>query len=143
MGIERNGRTGSRLDMNIDDQLEPLTVYNYDVSPAMDGLIKHVLKMIPERYTEKFPSFSVFECHSPWDAHVEPEGLVFLDPSLLNLPRNIAVGIIAHEFAHVFLMHIGKGGLGDEHAADALACRWGFRKQLEAMRESCGPPTEE
>lgn len=142
MGTEKNRGTGSHSDVNIDDELEPLTVHNYDVSPVMDGLIRHVLKMIPEHYTEEFPSFSVFEVYSRWGAHVEEEN-IFCDPSLLNLPRDVAIGTLAHEFAHVFLRHTGKGGSGDEHEADALACRWGFRKQVEAMRECYGPPTEE
>ena len=129
--------------MNIDNELEPLTVYNYDVSPEMDRLVRHILKMIPDCYTEEFPSFSVSETYSPWGAHVEEDGKIFCDPNLLNLPYDAAIGTLVHEFAHIFLRHTGKGGLGDEHEADALACHWGFKKQIEAMRKHCGPPTED
>lgn len=108
----------------------------------MDRLVRSVLEFIPNKYADKFPSFSVFEFHSPWDAHVEPEGSVFLDPSLLNLPRNIAVGIIAHEFAHIFLGHTGKGGLHDKREADALASKWGSTEEVKAMRQHLGPPTD-
>jgi hypothetical protein len=90
-GTNRNGGTGNRSDMNIDDELEPLAVYSYDVSPAMGQLIRHVLKTIPDHYREEFPSFSVFEGHSPWSAHVEAEGRIFGDPSLLNLPWDVAI----------------------------------------------------
>jgi len=128
--------------MNIDDELEPLTVYNYDVSPAMNHLIRHVLKRIPDHYAGDFPSFSVFEAHSPWGAHVDPEGIIFCDPSLLNLPWGVAIGTLVHEFAHVFLGHTGKGGLADEREADALARRWGFSKEVDAMRKLYGPPTK-
>jgi hypothetical protein len=74
--------------MDINSKLEPLTVYNYEVSSGMDTLVRCVLKRIPDSYAEQFPSFSVFESHSPWDAHVEredieEEGKVFCDPRLL------------------------------------------------------------
>jgi len=143
MGTDKNAGTGKRSDMKIGDELEPLTVYYYDVSAAIDRLVRHVLKIIPDHYTEEFPSFSVFERYSRWGAHVEEEGNIFCDPSLLNLPWDVAIGTLAHEFAHVFLGHTGKGGLGDEREADALACRWGFRKQIEAIRKIYGPPTED
>lgn len=142
IGTNRNTNTSSRSDMNIDNELEPLTVYNYDVSPDMDRLVRYILKTIPDCYTEEFPSFSLFGTYSPWGAHVEEEGKIFCDPSLLNLPWNVAIGTLAHEFAHVFLKHTGKGGLDEDYAADALACSWGFKKEIEAMRELDGPPTE-
>ena len=127
--------------MNIDDELEPLTVYSYDVSAAMDGLVRYVLKTIPNSYADEFPSFSVFETYSPWNAHVD-QGEVLLSPSLLNLPWDIAIGTLAHEFAHVFLGHTGMAGLQEEHEADALACQWGFTEEIKAMRQRFGPATD-
>jgi hypothetical protein len=133
--------------MDIDDELEPLTVHNYDVSPGMDNLIRHVLKIIPDSYSEEFPSFSVFETCSSWEAHVERETLeevaiVYLDRKCLDMPRDVAVGTLAHEFAHVFLEHSGnKAGLPEEDEADKLACQWGFTREIEAMRQYHGPPT--
>ncbi len=47
--------------MEIDDELKPLTIHNYEVSPAMHNLIIHVLKTIPDGYLDDFPSFSVYE----------------------------------------------------------------------------------
>ena len=133
--------------MEIDDELEPLTVYNYEVSPPMHNLVKHVLKAIPDEYTKDFPSFSVFETHSPWGAHVEADGeggrSIFCDPRLLDSPTDVAIGTLAHEFAHLFLGHTGKGGLQEDYEADELACRWGFSAEAEAMRQHCGPPTDE
>jgi hypothetical protein len=126
--------------MDIDSKLEPLTVYNYDVSPAMGSLIRQVLKWIPDEYTKQFPSFSVFEAHSPWDAHVE-DGKVFCDPNLLELPKDVAIGTLAHEFAHVFLGHMGES-LAEDYEADDLACQWGFTKEVGAMREQFGPPID-
>jgi len=100
--------------------------------------------VIPDSYTEEFPLFSVFEAYSPWDAHVE-EGKIFCDPKLLNMPRDVAIGALAHEFAHLFLRH-GMGGKGDlrkEHEADALACQWRFTEEVKAMRQYFGPPTDQ
>lgn len=128
--------------MEIDDELEPLTVYHYDVSPLLDVLVRHVLETIPDSYADEFPSFSVFEAHSAWGAHVE-EGKIFCDSSLLDMPRAIAIGTLAHEFAHLFLRHPVAGGLQDEYKADELACQWGFTEEVRAMRQHLGHPTEE
>lgn len=134
--------------MDINSELEPLTVHNYEVSPAMDNLVRYVLKVIPDSHTEDFPSFSVFETYSPRDAYVERADIkevanVFCPPELLDMPRDVAIGTLAHEFAHVFLNHTGKGGLRDEYEADALACQWGFTEEITAMRQHSGPPTNE
>jgi len=134
--------------MKVDDKLEPLTVYNYDVTPAMDTLVRHVLKRIPDSYAEGFPSFSVFESCSPWGAHVEradieEEGKIFCNPRLVNMAKNVAIGILAHEFAHLFLGHTGARSLQCEYQADELACQWGFKKEVRAMRRHLGPPTDE
>ena len=111
----------------------------------MDYLVRHVLLVIPDSYAEEFPSFSVFEAHSPWGAHVEKggegDGTIYCDSSLLSLPIDVAVGILAHEFAHLFLRHCGKGGLSDEWEADALASKWGFTEQIKVMRQHIGSPT--
>lgn len=129
--------------MHIDSELEPLTVYNYEVFPAMDNLVRHVLEVIPDSYTEEFPSFSVFErAYSPWDAYVEEEK-VFCNPSLLDMPQDVAIGTLAHEFAHLFLRHTGEGGLREDYEADGLAHQWGFAEQIRAMRNIAGPPTLE
>ncbi len=132
--------------MNIDRELEPLTVYQYEVSAAMDSLVRHVLAVIPDSYAEDFPSFSVFEAPSLEGARVEKggegDGTIYLDSSLLQFPIDIAVGILAHEFAHLFLRHDGKGGLSDEREAGALASKWGFTEQIKAARQHIGPPTD-
>jgi hypothetical protein len=133
--------------MNIDSELEPLTVYQYQVSAAMDSIVRHILATIPDSYTEEFPSFSVFETRSSWEAHVEQDGdaggIIYCDSSLLQFPRDVTVGILAHEFAHLFLRHDGKGGLHDEWEADALASKWGFTKEIKTMRQQMDPPTDD
>ncbi len=134
--------------MEFNSKLAPLTVYNYKVSSAMDTLVRYVLKRIPDSYAEEFPSFSVFESHSPWGAHVEredieEEGKIFCDPRLVNMAKNVAIGTLAHEFAHLFLGHTGAGSLQGEYQADELACQWGFMDEVKAMRQHFGPPSEE
>ena len=64
------------------------------------------------------------------------------DQSLLDIPRNVAIGILAHEFAHLFLGHPVTGGLQDEYQADGLACQWGFTEEVRALRQHLGPPTD-
>ena len=128
--------------MKINHELEPLTVYSYEVSLAMDDLVKHVLKLIPDKYIEDFPSFSVFESPSKWGAYVD-EGKIYLGSDLLNEPKDVAVGTIAHEFAHLFLGHIGPGTLQYENEADTLAKKWGFNKQIKVMRKCYGPATDD
>lgn len=127
--------------MNIDRELEPLTVYQYKVSTAMDSLVKHVLTVIPDSCAEEFPSFSIFEAHSPWGAHVDEEN-IYLYSDLLNEPKDVAIGTIAHEFAHLFLGHAAPGSLQNEYEADTLAEKWGFKKQIKAMRKRYGPPSD-
>ena len=110
----------------------------------MDNMIRHILEIIPDSYAEEFPMFSVFEAYSPCGAEVQEENNLFCDPSLLQLPRDVAIGTLAHEFAHLFLQHADmKSGLQQEYEADALACQWGFSAEVKAMRQYLGPPTEQ
>jgi hypothetical protein len=111
----------------------PMSANTRSLSPGLDILVRHVLMTIPESYKEEFPPFSVFEAGSPCGAHVE-EAKVFCDPSLLDMPRDAAVGKLAHEFANLFLKHTGKGGVFDEQEVDALASKWGFTEEIESMR---------
>ena len=71
------------------------------------------------------------------------EGKVFCSPSLLDMRRDIAIGILAHEFAHVFRGHAGRTGLQEEYEADSLASQWGFGAETRAMRKCFGPVTDE
>ena len=132
--------------MRIDEEMRPLTVYKYDISPEMDILVRHVLSAIPDEYAEEFPSFSVIESRSSgytrFERHsFEEVGRLYFDPRLPSLPRDVAIGLIAHEFAYMFLEHTSGGFAGGEYEADNLATHWGFREEIRAMREFTGPPT--
>ena len=109
--------------------------------PLLAALVREVLGRIPDEVEDEFHVFNVFEDTSPWGAYVN-DGSVFLDPrKLLAESRDVAIGTIAHELAHVYLRHPMEGGLDDEYAADDLARSWGFVQEVKAMRDACGPPT--
>jgi hypothetical protein len=132
--------------MQINDELRPLTVYKYEVSAEMDKLVRQVLLTIPDTYTEDFPSFSVIEALSPGYARFERHsyeevGRLYFDPDLPSLSSDVAIGLIAHQFARLFIERTPGGYVGGEHAADDLATRWGFRDEIRAMRQIIGPPT--
>jgi hypothetical protein len=131
--------SGGGYNMEIDDELKPLTVNSYEVSPAMHDLIKHLLKVIPDSYLKDFPPVSFFESRLRWDARGE-ESTIYCDRGLLRLSVDVAIGTLAHDFARVYLGHKGKGSLQDENAADELASQWGFANEVAAMRKSSGPP---
>ena len=68
-----------------------------------------------------------------------PEGsssrCVVLKPSLSRRPREFALYVIAHEFAHAYLRNGGWGEITDrEEAADALAASWGFGRPHRVTR---------
>ena len=133
--------------MNINSELEPLTVYSYKIqSKKLDSLIRYVLSLIPDGNLEEFPSFSVFEAYSKWGAHYKPggkgDGTIYCDPILASESMDVAIGTLAHEFSHLFLRHPDKGGLEDEEQADILASTWGFKKEIRALRKNLGPPTK-
>ena len=133
--------------MNIDKGFKPLTVISYHVSSKMDKIIREVLKSIPEKYSENFPAFSISEAPSLFGAHFErdntKEARIIIDPLLLNHNKKVIVGIIAHQFAHVYLGHTElEGNLSKESKADALAGEWGFSIEITEMRLYLSLPIE-
>ncbi len=69
--------------------------------------------------------------------------LLTLNEGLQERSRGEIVGIIAHELAHLALGHRfaswegkRKLRLREEYEADALACQWGFQRELRAALEA-------
>lgn len=61
-----------------------------------------------------------------------------LDPNLLERPRDHAIGILAHEFAHL-CVEATADELTNDLAADRLAIKWGFHSELrDALRNDLG-----
>ena len=69
-------------------------------------------------------------------------GEILLDPRLLDMGKDVAIGTLAHEFAHLFLAHTGAGSLQGECEASELACQWGFPDDVRVVCQHFGPPTE-
>ena len=136
--------------MDIKRLQHQVILLDYEVrSDPLKSTIDEVLQGIPDKYADEFPSFSIYGGPAVEGAHVEPDA-VYFDIDKLNAKcdenRDAVIGIIAHEFAHVFLRHTdagddGEKGLRHEREADEMACRWGFSSQIEALRRQCGPPT--
>jgi len=119
-------------------------------------LINLVLRKIPDSYAERFPQFCIMEDNYP-NVHgsiacVEGRDLDsgewyvnFTVELLTKEPRDVQIGIIAHELAHVYLRHEThegkKGEKPKDHSkaekdADELACQWGFKKEIKAVCEN-------
>ncbi len=75
---------------------------------------------------------------------VTEDGTISLDSKILEkYDDDVAMAIIAHEFAHAFLEHYTSSpqGLEYEGEADALARQWGFN--IDKFRTVCGPATKQ
>jgi len=108
-------------------------------------LFESVMQKIPDSYEEEFPCFSVWKGAggAAMEAYVDGPNIYFNVDLLLKEPKDVTIGTMSHELAHICLRHYGTGGLENEKRADELACQWGFRKEIKAMREKTGPSTEE
>ena len=109
-------------------------------------LCDNVLSRIPAKYVEEFPCFSIYEGYSKWGAHVIDDSATFNVGMLKKVAmgdNQVLIGIIAHEFAHVFLGHADgedeRTGLEKEREADQLARHWGFVEEIEEFRRRLQP----
>jgi hypothetical protein len=79
-----------------------------------------------------------------------PMHFIYLAPALEDQPKEVVLGIVAHEIAHAMLRHgspegqknmtrVGSSGLGGEQNADSLASKWGFAQEIARSRETGGP----
>ncbi len=128
-------------DLSLIDSL----LLDYEIeNPELKEIFEFTMQKIPRRHKEKFPCFSVWEytVGPNMGAYVDGPNIYFRVNLLLKEPKDVQIGTIAHELAHICLGHYYKpGNLKDEYRADKLACRWGFTKEIKAMREKIGPPT--
>lgn len=114
-------------------------------------LIDYVLVKIPAEYEDEFPLLIIVEGYTKHGAFVD-EGYVKFDAvsldELSDGDDSIKIGIIAHELAHAFLEHPiapddGKGGLKYEDEADKLASDWGFKEEVDALRQKLPAQVED
>lgn len=134
--------------MDLKRMKETAVLLDYEIEDSnFMKLIHHVLTRISDAYEEDFPSFSIYEGSAKAGAHVMEDYVIFDIDRLNELcdgDENVEIGIIAHEFAHVYLKHAiapddGRGGLKYEDEADKLASKWGFAKEVEIFRLKLGP----
>jgi predicted metal-dependent hydrolase len=109
------------------------------------SLIKKVLSKISESHDIYEMGFAYIRerwTFSGEAGEVSENGEIFLDSKkLLNFSEEVAMAIIAHEFAHFHLKHYSKQheGLEQEYEADDQARKWGFN--VDEFRKVCGEPT--
>ncbi len=83
---------------------------------------------------EGFSSFgrviNVFATHTKVIVVLDEERLSFF-------PDELIVGVLAHEFAHVYLDHSLKTGNPHflEQEANELVIKWGFEKEIKVLKE--------
>jgi hypothetical protein len=81
-------------------------VHDYDPGP-------HVILQVPVRFTN----------------NGKPGRSIVIKRTIKRRPIPFVRWVIAHELAHAYLRHEGRGTIQDpEHAADSLAAEWGFPK---------------
>jgi len=132
--------------MNLKTLKEITVIINYEVNDAhFKKQIDQVLTRIPQSYTWEFPSFSIYQNYAK-GTFVDEDGVYFdVDEIYAKTSGNsdAILGVIAHELAHVFLMHAVEytqnDGLKAEDEADALASRWGFSEEIKIFRQKFGP----
>lgn len=131
------------------DRIWPPSIGAQRNHPFITALIE-VLKRLPEDVydvVEGVASFVVADPHiaavnvpfervyppAPKGIKLRFDSIVFFE-SALSFPRKALLGLIAHELAHS-LQSIPDYE-ADEREADALVVHWGFRDELQALRDA-------
>jgi len=126
-------------------------ILDFDVTNSLiRELVLEVLSRIPDEYEEKFPSFNIYEYYyrmykDDAGAYVHDSSAFFWAERFFKTSdndRDVMIGIVAHEFAHVYCGHKGRTkDLREENEADDRARGWGFESEVNVMREKLGPTT--
>ena len=126
-------------------------ILDFDVTNSLiRELVLEVLSRIPDEYEEEFPCFSIYEYdHRMYKddagAYVDDSAVYFWAERFFkssDKDRDVMIGIVAHEFAHVYCGHDSEtGDLSEEYEADDMARGWGFKSEVDVMREKLGPTT--
>jgi hypothetical protein len=111
--------------------------------PSFRRLVESVMEKIPDADAKEFPPFRVEEgyLHGDCLGHGSENvtlNLAEMEAEKLSDPAK--KGVIAHEFAHVFLQHLDASwdpNVIDEYEneADSKAVEWGFEEEISAMRD--------
>ena len=126
-------------------------ILDFDVTNFLiRELVLEVLSRIPDEYEEKFPSFNIYEYY--YRMYKDDAGVYVHDSAVFfcaerffkssDNDRDVMIGTVAHEFAHVYCGHDGEtGDLTEVDEADDMARGWGFESEVNVMREKLGPTT--
>ena len=121
-------------------------ILEYNVKDRhLTKLINHVLRRVSSKFEEAYvgnserSSFDIWKGRDKNGAYCHPDYILF-DPERLDEifgDDKGKIGVIAHEFAHMFLDHPnapddGRGRISYEEEANKLAAEWGFSKEIEA-----------
>jgi len=129
------------------DNFELGHIFNYvDIkSEYLVELTKEVLLRIHRSeniYEMGFSAIQEGPTISGTAGEVLENGLIILDPEKLKkFPDDVAITLVAHEFAHYRLDHYlsSPKGFEYEREADELANKWGF--DVKKFRQVVGPPS--
>ncbi len=110
---------------------------------------RDVRVFFPESVMSTFYSHLVLVRTDPKSEYGEHEmshemSFVVLSCYLNESSHKNAVGTIAHEFAHVYLEHSARRSKDEktgERRADALACKWGFKEEIDESKR--GGPSQD
>jgi hypothetical protein len=114
-------------------------------SEHLVGMVKKVLSRISKSHDIFEMGFGYIRegwTFSGEAGEVTEDGDINLDPKqILSLTEEVAIALIAHEFAHFYLKHYlsPAEGLKQEQEADDQAREWGFN--MDEFRKVCGEPT--
>ena len=125
--------------MDIERLKEQAILLDYEVEDdVLKSYIDEVLTRIPSSYIEDFPSFNIYNGSSVVAAHVYKDSITFDIAKLYKSSegiKEVIIGVIAHEIAHVFREHgfkaSQKDALSFEDDADQLASEWGFEEEIQ------------
>ncbi len=125
--------------------------FNEFENKRLKKLLDYVVENIPTQFDDSFPCVYIVEgpVSSKEGAYFEPSSnTVRLNPEILEkYSDSVLKGIIAHELAHAFHQHGTEEncsivqGMKNEEEADATAIEWGFKHEVNAMRQRLGYPT--
>jgi len=136
MDIERLKEREILLDYEIEDKV-------------LKSYINEVLTRIHPSYIRYFPFFNIYSGSSVEAADVYEDSITFDIAKLYKSSegiKEVIIGVIAHEIAHVYKKHSSKASQKDalrfEDEADQLASEWGFEQEIQLFREKLGHATD-
>lgn len=132
---------------------EFLGCYSLPANPRTYKLLKEFAQRMPKKALQKLIDQNIaiwesnpiaraehiecpirFKC--PYDEKKRGLNFVLLDSHSFNkLSAKAAIGVLAHEFAHIALKHRALSEQKIEGEADELASKWGFAEEIKLQEK--------